>query len=92
MDASAALILAEAHLGTFDYSGNRPALLLYFRSLLDASGATSAKADAVQGWLNAMIFTASLQPDQIEAALTPPPFPFSEVAVEVSQAVAGLQS
>ena len=87
MTTDAALILAEAQLGVFDYSGNRPALLLYFRSMLDASGATSAKADAVQGWLNAMIFTASLQPDQIEAALTPPPFPFSEVAEEVSQAV-----
>ena len=43
-----------------------------------------SKADAVRDWLNAIIFTAALQPDQIENALTPPPYAFAEVATEVA--------
>lgn len=84
MDANTALILAESHLGTHDYAGNRPTLLVYLRGLLDATGTTSAKADAVRDWLNAIIFTAALQPDQIESVLTPPPYAFAEVAAEAA--------
>lgn len=84
MDTNTALILAESHLCVHDFAGNRPTLLVYLRGLLDATGATSAKANAVRDWLNAIIFTAALQPDQIESALTPPPYAFAEVATEVA--------
>lgn len=84
MNANNAFILAEAHLGTYDYAGNRPTLLVYLRGLLDAADATSAKADAVRDWLNTIIFTAALEPDQIETVLTPPPYAFAEVATEVA--------
>ena len=87
MDANTALILAEAHLGTYDYAGNRPTLLVYLRGLLDASAAAAPKADAVRDWLNTIIFTAALQPDQIENVLTPPPYAFAEVATEVAQSL-----
>lgn len=89
MTTDTALIVAESHLATYDYAGNRPALLLYFRGLLDAAGKTSAKADAVQAWVNSLVFTAATAPDQLDGALVSPPFPFREVA---SEAVAALQS
>jgi len=84
MTTDTALIVAEAHLATYDYAGNRPALLLYFRGLLDASGKISAKADAVQAWVNSLVFTAATAPDQLDDALVPPPFPFHEVASEAA--------
>lgn len=75
---------SDNHLADCGFGGNRPTLLVYLRGLLDATGATSAKADAVRDWLNAIIFTAALQPDQIENVLTPPPYAFAEVATEVA--------
>lgn len=89
MTTDTALMVAESHLATYDYAGNRPALLLYFRGLLDAAGKTSVKAEAVQAWVNNLVFTAATSPDQLDGVLAPPPFPFHEVATEV---VAALQS
>lgn len=85
MTTDTALIVVESHLATYDYAGNRPALLLYFRGLLDAAGKTSAKADEVQAWVNNLVFTASTSPDQLGSVLVSPPFPFHEVASEAVQ-------
>ncbi len=87
MTTDAALITAESHLATYDYAGNRPTLLLYFQQLLTTAGAQSTKADAVRDWINAIVFTAALDPDNIAASLTPPPHTFAEVVIEASQAL-----
>lgn len=83
MTTTTALSAAESHIADYDFFGNKLTLLLYLRGMLNVTGTTSAKADAVRDWLNAIIFTAALQPDQIESVLTPPPYAFAEVATEV---------
>jgi hypothetical protein len=78
---------AERHLSDWCYDKNRPTLLLYLRQRLDAAGIASPKVNAVQAWMDGIIF-ATADPQQMEAALTPPPYIFEEVAKE---AVAFLQ-
>ena len=84
MTTDSALITAESHMAAYDYAGNRPALLLYFRGLLDAAGKTSPKANAVRQWINDIVFAAALTPNQVAAALVPPPHAFHEVATEAA--------
>ena len=87
MSVEQAFQRSDNHLADCGFGGHRPTLLVYLRGLLDASAATAPKADAVRDWLNAIIFTAALQPDQIENVLTPPPYAFAEVATEVAQSL-----
>ena len=87
MTTNAALIAAESHLATYDYAGNRPTLLLYFLQMLTAAAAQSPKANAVRDWINAIVFTAALDPDNLAASLTPPPHTFAEVVVESATAL-----
>jgi hypothetical protein len=85
MTTDAALIAAESHLATYDYAGNRPTLLLYFLQMLTAAAAQSPKASAVRDWINAIVFTAAVDPDNLATFLTPPPHTFAEVVVEAAQ-------
>jgi hypothetical protein len=87
MTTDAALIAAESHLATYDYAGNRPTLLLYFLQMLTAAAAQSPKANAVRDWINAIVFTAALDPDNLAASLTPPPHTFAEVVIEAATAL-----
>jgi hypothetical protein len=87
MTTDTAIAFADSHLATHDYGGGRTTLLLYFRQKLAAAGKTSAKADAVQAWIDGIIFTAALSPEQLAAALTPPPFAFAEVVIECVDAL-----
>jgi hypothetical protein len=87
MTTDAALIAAESHLATYDYAGNRPTLLLYFLQMLTAAAAQSPKANAVRDWINAIVFTAALDPDNLAASLTPPPHTFAEVVIEAAAAL-----
>jgi hypothetical protein len=87
MTTDAALIAAESHLATYDYAGNRPTLLLYFLQMLTAANVQSPKADAVRDWINAIVFTAALAPDDLAASLTPPPHTFAEVVIEAAAAL-----
>jgi hypothetical protein len=87
MTPSAAITSAESHMADYDFSGNRLMLLLYFRQMLTATGAQSPKADAVRDWINAIVFTAALDPDNIAAALTAPPHTFAEVVTEAATAL-----
>jgi hypothetical protein len=87
MTTDAALIAAESHLATYDYAGNRPTLLLYFLQMLTAAAAQSPKASAVRDWVNAIVFTAALDPDNLAASLTPPPHTFAEVVIEAAAAL-----
>jgi hypothetical protein len=83
MTTETALHRVQAHLDDHVLSRDRPALLIYLRQLLTQADRTSVKADALQQWLNELIFTAALDPDNIEAALTGPPHSFAEVVQEV---------
>ena len=83
MTADQALQLVQLHLSDHTYSAERPALLVYLLQQMQVADAQSPKANAVRQWIDVMVATATLDPDNIEAALTEPPHSFAEVVQEV---------
>ena len=87
MTADTSIAFVESHISAHDFGGGRSTLMLYLRQQLAAAGKTSAKADAVQAWLDGLIFTAALAPDNLMQMLQPPPHAFADVVVECAHAL-----
>ena len=79
---------AEAWLEAQGYGGSRPTLLLYRKMQLDALGLQSAKLNAAQFWMDNLLASVSLNPDEQRSDWQPAPYPFAEVTAECQQLLA----
>lgn len=80
--APAPTFTAEQWLENQGYQNQRPTNCLYLKLQLAAAGKSSAKLDAVETWMNHVIFVGAQDPDATHSDLPAAPFTFAETSQE----------